>query len=223
MEPAAVIFDLDGVLIDSESLWDRVREALAREHGGTWYDGVHRAMMGMNSAEWSGYMHDELGVRLSPAEILDHVSEALIERYRVDVPSLPGAAAAVRRMGRRWPLAVASSSPLRVIEAALAAMDIRGEFAAVVSSESVPRGKPAPDVFLEAAARLQVEPACCAAIEDSAGGIRAAAAAGMRVVAIPNPDYRPDPDAIGHAAVLLDAIAGLTPELLTPRDERGAP
>lgn len=215
MDTDALIFDLDGVLIDSESTWDRIREELARVHGGRWHDGAHRAMMGMNSAEWPRYMHDELGVEMPPAAILEHVSAELVERYRQAVPALPGAAAAVRRMGRHLPLAVASSSPRRVIEAALAALGVRQEFACIVSSEEVPAGKPAPDVYLEAARRLGVEPSRCVAVEDSTSGIMAAAAADMRVVAIPNPDYPPDPSAVVRAGLLLGAIAGLTPDLLS--------
>ena len=174
-------------------------------------------MMGMNSAEWPRYMHRELGVAIPPEAILDHVTRALIERYTEQLPLLPGAADAVRRMATRWPLAVASSSPLAVIEAALRAAGLRDAFAEVVSSEEVARGKPAPDVYLEAAGRLGVDPVACVAVEDSTSGVRSAAAAGMRVVVIPNPDYPPDPNVMGSAHVLLSAISGLTPDLVSAR------
>ena len=216
-EPTAVIFDMDGVLLDSESTWDRIREDLTRAQGGVWHDRAHRAMMGMNSAEWPRYMHQELGVGIPPEAILDHVTRALIERYTEQLPLLPGAADAVRRMARHWPLAVASSSPLAVIEAALRAAGLRDAFAEVVSSEEVARGKPAPDVYLEAARRLGVDPTACVAVEDSTSGVRSAAAAGMRVVVIPNPDYPPDPNVMGSAHVLLSAISELTPDLVSAR------
>lgn len=209
----AVVFDLDGVIVDSEQLWDEVREGLVRERGGRWHDRAQADMMGMSSPEWSRYLHD-LGLEESPAEINDEVVRRLLARYELGLPLIDGAVAAVRRLAAVFPLAVASSANLPVIEAVLAQAGISELFAATVSSEEVERGKPAPDVYLEAARRLAVEPGACAAVEDSSNGLRAAAAAGMRVVAVPNRRYPPAAAALALADVVLDSPRGLTPELV---------
>jgi HAD superfamily hydrolase (TIGR01509 family) len=198
------------VLLDSEQVWDEVREALAQERGGRWSDRAQREMMGMSSPEWSRYMHEVVGLRESPEEISDEVVRRLLERYRASLPLLPGAVEAVRRLAAEWPLGLASSSNRPVIEAFLDAADVRELFAATASSEEVARGKPAPDVFLEAARRLGVAAGRCAAVEDSANGLRAAKAAGMRVVAIPNPHYPPPDEALRLADTVLASLAELT-------------
>jgi HAD superfamily hydrolase (TIGR01509 family) len=213
----AVVFDLDGLLLDSEQVWDDVREQLVRERGGTWSDTAQADMMGMSSPEWSRYMHDTLGLRESPDEINDEVVRRMLERYRARLPLLPGALEAVRRLAAKWPLGLASSSNREVIEAFLDAARVRDLFAATVSSEEVARGKPAPDVFLEAARRLGVPPQRCAAIEDSANGLRAARAAGMRVVAIPNPHYPPPADALALADAVLESLADLDVQAVSGR------
>jgi HAD superfamily hydrolase (TIGR01509 family) len=211
----AVVFDLDGVLLDSEQVWDDVREQLVRERGGTWTDAAQADMMGMSSPEWSRYMHESLGLRESPDELNAEVVRRLLERYRERLPLLPGALEAVRRLAAEWPLALASSSNRPVIEAFLDAAGVRDLFAVTVSSEEVARGKPAPDVFVEAVRRLGVAPERCAAIEDSANGIRAARAAGMRVVAIPNAHYPPPPDVLALADVVLGSLQELTVEAVS--------
>jgi HAD superfamily hydrolase (TIGR01509 family) len=210
----AVAFDLDGVLLDSERTWADARRAVALAHGGQWPSGVERAMMGMSSPEWATYLHDELGVQLETAAISDDVVGRVLAIYREQLPLLPGAEGAVRRLASRWPLGVASSSNRPVIDAALAASDLSGCFAATVSSEEVARGKPAPDVYLAVAAALGVPPTSCAAIEDSANGVRAAASAGMVVVVVPNRDFPPDPDALSLAARHIDSLHELTPALI---------
>jgi HAD superfamily hydrolase (TIGR01509 family) len=205
---AAVIFDLDGVLVDSEQVWDGVREELARERGGRWHPGAQRAMMGMSSPEWSVYMHDEIGLRETPEEINRLVVERMLERYAQGPPWIAGALEAVRELAARFRLGLASSSNRELIDAVLAAGAIGGLFAASVSSEEVARGKPAPDVYLEAARRLSVEPAACVAIEDSHNGIRSAKAAGMACIAIPNAHFPPG-DSLGLADLVLDTIGEL--------------
>ncbi len=211
---AAVVFDLDGVIVDSEQVWDEVREQLVRERGGRWHDGAQAAMMGMSSPEWSRYMHDELGLPESPEELNDEVVRLMLERYRESLPLLDGAVEAVERLAAELPLGVASSSNRPLIEAVLVGAGIAGCFAAVVSSEEVARGKPAPDVYLEVARQLGFEPAQCAAVEDSSNGLRAAHAAGMRVLAIPNAHYPPAPDALALADAVLASPDELTPELV---------
>jgi HAD superfamily hydrolase (TIGR01509 family) len=209
-----VVFDLDGVLIDSERAWADAREQLARETGGTWPAGTQERMMGMSPPEWSQLMRDELGVPLEPADISKAVVERLKRRYRDRLPLLPHARDAVERLAAHWPLAVASSSNRPLIDLVLELAGLAAYFMATVSSEEVPRGKPAPDVYLEAARRLRVDPAGCAAVEDSTNGILAASAAGMHVIAIPRPDYPPDADALARAAVVLDSLAELTPQVV---------
>lgn len=208
--PAAVVFDMDGVIISSEELWDTVRARLARERGGRWSTEAHRAMMGMNTAEWTGYMHSDLGMDLTPGQIRDEVVRRLGAAYRDHLPLLPGAVAAVRDLAAHRPLGLASSSPKELIELVLRRAGIGGCFAVVMSSEEVARGKPHPDVYLAVLERLGVPPASAAAVEDSGNGIRAARAAGMRVIAVPNPLYPPAPDALALADLVLPDATALT-------------
>ena len=215
LQVQAVVFDLDGVLIDSEQLWDEVREQLAGERGGRWHERAQADMMGMSSAEWSRYMHDVIGLAESPEEINAEVVRRLLARYRESLPLLPGAAEAVERLAKHWPLGLASSSNREVIDAVLEQAGIAQLFRVTVSSEQVQRGKPAPDVYLEAARRLGVEPTLCAAVEDSSNGIRSAHAAGMRVLPIPNRHYPPSDDALALVDVVLRSLDELTPERLS--------
>lgn len=208
----AVVFDMDGVLIQSEEVWDEVREAYVRERGGRYDDAVQRAMMGMSSTEWSRYLHDEAGVAAEPDEINAEVVRRMLAAYRDHLPLIPGAADAVRRIAQAFPLGLASSSNRELIDTVLDVAGLAPLFRATVSSEEVARGKPAPDVYLEAARRLGVEPAKCAAVEDSHGGIRSAKSAGMRVLAIPNESYPPGDDALALADATLDSLRDLTPD-----------
>ena len=208
----AVVFDLDGVILDTEELWDEVREGLARERGGRWSDTAQADMMGMSSPEWSRYMHEMVGLPESPEEINREVVARMLDRYAQRLPLIDGAVEAVERVAARWPLGLASSSNREVIDRALEVSGLARHFRATVSSEEVARGKPAPDVYLEAARRLGVDPLLSGAIEDSANGIRSAHAAGMRVVAIPNAAFPPPEDALALAATVLRSIRDLTPE-----------
>ena len=210
----AVIFDLDGVIIDSEHVWNEARETLARERGGRWHDGAQRDMMGMSSVEWSRYMHDVVGLREPPDEISREVVVRLQTIYRAELPLIEGATAAVRRIADRWPLGLASSSNRELIDLVLDLSGLVPYFDATVSSEEVARGKPSPDVYLEAASRLGADPARCAAIEDSTSGIRSAKGAGMRVIAIPNPRYPPDEEALAQAGVVLETVSELKPDVV---------
>jgi len=219
----AVVFDLDGVLVDSEHVWDEVRECLARELGGRWHERAQADMMGMSSTEWSRYMHEVIGLAESPAEIDAEVVRRMRARYAQELPLIDGAVEAVRRMAGSFRLALASSSNRPLIDAVLEHSGLALSFEATVSSEEVERGKPAPDVFLEAARRLAVSPERSAAVEDSANGIRAAHAAGMRVVAIPNRRYPPPADALPLADVVLGSLADLTPATLTGEDMSPGP
>ncbi len=188
----AVVFDMDGVLVDTEHLWDEVREELTEEWGGRYTPEAQEAMMGMSSPEWSRYLHEVVGLREPPEVINEEVVRRMLARYETDLPVVPGAVEAVQRLasaGLR--LALASSSNRELIDAVLRRLELASYFEVTVSSEEVARGKPAPDVYLEVARRLGVAPARCAAVEDSASGIRAAHAAGMHVIAYPNRHYPP--------------------------------
>jgi HAD superfamily hydrolase (TIGR01509 family) len=208
----AVVFDLDGVIVDSEHVWDEVRQQLAEERGGRWHDRASRDMMGMSSVEWSRYMHDVIGLVEPPEEINAEVVRRLEEIYRERLPLIPGAMEAVVALAERWPLGLASSSNRELIDFVLEVSSLDRYFRATVSSEEVRRGKPAPDVYLEAARRLEAPPERCAAVEDSEAGIRSAKAAGMRVIAIPNPHFPPDAEALEAADVVLESVAEVTPE-----------
>jgi len=207
---AAIVFDLDGVILQTEEVWDEVRGRYVVERGGRYDEAAQRAMMGMSAPEWSRFLADELGVPGTPAEISAGIVRLMEARYREELPLIPDAREAVERLAARWPLGLASSSNRPLIDAALELSGLDRFFATTVSSEEVARGKPAPDVYLEAAARLRTEPALCAAVEDSHSGIRSANAAGMHVIAIPNPSFPPDPEALAIAALELHSIGELT-------------
>jgi HAD superfamily hydrolase (TIGR01509 family) len=210
----AVVFDLDGVLIDTEQLWGEVREELARELGGRWSEHAQADMMGMSSPEWSRYMHEVVGLREPPEQIADEVVRRMEARYREQLPLIPGAREAVERLAARWPIGLASSSNRPLIDLALELSGLASFFAVTVSSEEVARGKPAPDVYLEAVRRLGVAPERAAAVEDSSNGIRSAHSAGLRVVVIPNAHFPPDEDALALAEVVIDSLADLTPDAI---------
>ncbi|MET8993858.1 HAD family phosphatase [Amycolatopsis sp. Hca4] len=203
----AVIFDLDGVLVDSERIWDEVRRAVVAEHGGTWREEATRALQGMSTPEWARYLVEELGARLSPPEIATLVVKRMAARYAAEPPVIPGAVDVVRQVSARWPVAIASSSPVILIKGFL---DVTGlPVGAAVSSEQVGAGKPAPDVYLRAAELLGVAPEDCAAVEDTTNGLRSALAAKMAVYAVPNPHFPPAPEVLAQATAVVEKITGL--------------
>jgi HAD superfamily hydrolase (TIGR01509 family) len=210
----AVVFDMDGVLIDSEERWDAARRAVVAAAGRPFPGSATRAMQGMSAPEWEAYMHDELGVPEPPQRIGREVVDAMAAGYRDDLPLLPGATTAVEQLAAAYPLAIASSANRELIELVLELAGLHDQFAAYVSSEEVARGKPAPDVYLEAARRLGRDAARCAAIEDSSNGLRSAHAAGLAVVAVPNRAYPPAPDALALAAVVVDRVDDVTGQLV---------
>jgi HAD superfamily hydrolase (TIGR01509 family) len=210
----AVIFDLDGVLLDSESRWDAARRGVVAATGGRWRASASTDMIGMSAPEWSRYLHDKLGVPVAPGDIDDRVVADLLAGYRRDLPLLPGAVDAVHRLAERWPLGLASSANRTVIDAVLELTALAPSFAVTVSSEEVTHGKPSPDVYLAAAQALGVEPVHAAAIEDSANGLRSAAGAGMTVVAIPNREFPPEADALALADATLAGLDELTPAVV---------
>jgi HAD superfamily hydrolase (TIGR01509 family) len=206
----AVVFDVDGVLIDSEPVWEQVRRAFVAEHGGHWEPDTQRRLMGMSTGEWSRYLSEDLGVAMPPPAVAGTVVGAMSRRYAEHLPLLPGAVDAVLRMARRWPVGLASSAPRVLIETVLDVTSLRPVFGAVMSTEEVPQGKPAPDIYLAVAERLGKPASACAAVEDSSNGLRAAAAAGCQVIAVPRPEYPPAADAMALARLVLGSLEELT-------------
>lgn len=213
-EVQAVVFDLDGVLIDTEQLWDQVRRTLAADAGRAWPDGATRAMMGMSTPEWSGYLVDTVGLPGPAERIAVEVIDRMAAHYVEHLPLLPGAVEAVQRLADRWPLGLASSSPSRLIDAVLTAADLTERFVVTLSTERVAAGKPSPAVYLEVVRRLEVEAARTAAVEDSTNGLRSASAAGLLVVALPHPAFPPSDDALALADARVDGRDELTVDLV---------
>ncbi len=210
----AVVFDLDGVLVDSETIWDAARRDVVARHHGTWRPDATRAMMGMSSTEWAAYLHDELGVAVPAQQLVDEVAAVVDAQYQAHLPLLPGAREAVTQLSERWPLALASSSNRTIIERFLDRSGLRDRFTVTISSEEVARGKPAPDVYLAAIERLHARATRSVAIEDSTNGLLSAAAAGLAVVAVPNAHFPPSPDALQRAALVIDRVDQATPDRL---------
>ncbi len=206
----AVVFDLDGVIIDSEEVWEEVRRGYVAEYGRQFRPDSQDRMMGMSTPEWSRHLAEEVGVPRTPEQVASDVLDRMAARYRADLPLIPGAVAAVRRLGERFTLALASSSARILIDQVLATAELTDAFAVTLSTEEVPRGKPAPDVYLTATEKLGLTPAECAAIEDSSNGLRSAAAAGLAVIAVPHGVYPPAPDALALAALVIPSIDRLT-------------
>jgi HAD superfamily hydrolase (TIGR01509 family) len=205
---------MDGIIVESEVLWDQAREELVKETGGRWGANAQTAMMGMASHEWSVYVRDELQVPLPAEEISSRVVARLEALYREDLPLIEGAAGAVAAAAEHWPVAIASSSNRELIDLIAELAEIEDSLTATVSSEEAGRGKPAPDVFLKAAEHLEAEPSGCVVIEDSANGIRAAVAAGMPVIAVPNRDFPPPREILEIATLVVDRGAEVTPALI---------
>ena len=208
----AVVFDLDGVIIDSEEVWEEVRRGYVAEHRRQFRPDSQDRMMGMNTQEWSRHLAEEVGVPRTPEQVATDVLDRMADRYRSDLPLIPGATDAVRRLGASFPLGLASSSARVLIDQVLSTAGLTDAFAVTLSTEEVPRGKPAPDVYLAAADKLGLAPEACAAVEDSSNGLRSAGAAGLAVIAVPHGVYPPAPDALAAATLVITSINDLTVE-----------
>jgi HAD superfamily hydrolase (TIGR01509 family) len=217
----AVVFDLDGVLVDSEEQWDEVRRGLATEASRPWPAGATRAMQGMSTAEWSAYLTDVVGVPGQPEDVAATVIERMAARYRSRLPLCPGAVEVVQRLGSRWSLGLASSSPRRLIDAVLESAGLASWFRVSVSTEEVAAGKPSPAVYREVVRRLGVDPQRAIAIEDSSNGLRSAAAAGLGVLAVPHAAFPPSEDALALADVIVDSLDEITVELVASISRQG--
>ncbi|MGH7763056.1 MAG: HAD family hydrolase [Candidatus Dormibacteraceae bacterium] len=210
----AVLFDLDGVLIDSEPVWERVRRDFVERRGGHWSSELQTMMQGVNTATWAAALSQQLGGDDAPAILAEQVIAAMASSYRRVLPRIEGAAAAVRKLSGRFRLGLASGSPRSLIVLALQLTELTERFEVFLSADEVDRGRPSPDPYLELARRLALPPSQCVAVEDSANGLWSAIAAGMRVIAIPRGDHVPDEATLASAAAVLRDISGLTPSLL---------
>jgi HAD superfamily hydrolase (TIGR01509 family) len=217
----AVIFDLDGVLVDSEELWDVVRRGVAAEAGQLWPTEATRAMQGMSTAEWSAYLTDTVGIPAEPDEVAATVLDRMAAHYDTRLPLIPGALEVVERLGRRWPLGLASSSPRRLIDTVLESAGLAQWFQVSVSTEEVDAGKPSPVVYQTVLHRLDVSPSQAVAIEDSSNGLRSAATAGLGVLAVPHAAFPPSEDALALADVVVDSLDEITLELVASMGRRG--
>jgi len=213
-EVKGVLFDLDGVLIDTEPIWERVRRTFAQEHGGGWSGELQTQMMGVRTADWSTALSNITGGKIRPEAAAREVIENLADAYRQDLPVIDGAVDAVRALAPRFRLGLASGSPPALIALTLQLMDLADCIEVAMSADEVQHGKPMPDPYLELARRLHLDPAVCVAVEDSANGIRSAAAAGAHVVAIPRGEHRPDSATLRLAGAVVPSISELTPELV---------
>ena len=209
---AAVIFDLDGVLIDSERVWAEVLEQLASDTGGVWTAEAQQATNGLGSKEASAFMANILGFRGTPESIEAEYDRRIVARYRSELPEMPGARNAVQSLFEAgFIIGLASSSNRVLIDLALETMQITRFFTATAAGEDVAAGKPSPDVYEEACRRVGVSPNRCVAVEDSTNGIKSAHSAGLSVIAFPDADYPPDPATLELATFVLgslDELAG---------------
>lgn len=196
----AVVFDMDGVLVDSEHLWAEMWERYAAAHGTSWQSRHTRDVQGMSASEWAAYLTDLIGAGHDPAQTERAVVDGMIDAVAAGrAPLLDGAGELLVDVARYAPVGLATSAPPRLIKAVLDAYDIGHCFTGTVSSSEVERGKPSPDVYLEAAARIGMRSDRCVAVEDSTNGVRAAATASMTVVAVPNSRYPLRADAVSMA------------------------
>jgi HAD superfamily hydrolase (TIGR01509 family) len=206
----AVVFDMDGVLVDSEPLWMRARKDLVHAGGGRWHADAETAMMGVSSGVWSAYMRDRLELQhYTPEQIRTDVLDRMVALYRKDVPLLPGARAAVDAAASRWPIAIASGSDRVLLDTVLSTTGLGRCFAATVAGDEVSEGKPHPMIYDMACRRLGADPRQCVAVEDSGAGISSALAAGLKVVAVPRPGFAPKPEILARATVVLPDLTGL--------------
>ncbi len=206
----AVVFDLDGVLIDTEAVWEQVRRAYVAEAGREFLPDTQQRMMGMSTPEWSRHLSVDVGVGRTPEVVAADVLGRMAGRYREALPLIPGGVEAVRRLGARYRLALASSSARILIDQVLETAGLTGAFEVTFSTEEVAAGKPAPDVYLAAVKALGLTPAVCAAVEDSSNGLRAASAAGLALVCVPHGEYPPAPDALALADLVVHDLDDLT-------------
>jgi len=202
----AVVFDLDGLLVDSEPHWNEARRQIAIERGKDWTPDDQKACMGVSTLTWANYMLRRFELDLSPEQVVSRIVGTMQALYARQVPYLPGAIAAVHLAARYYPTGLASGSHCSLIDAVTNDAPMRGKFKVVVCADEVPAGKPAPDVYLQAAHMLGVKAESCVCLEDSANGILAGKRAGMKVIAVPDHRLAPSGEVLHLADLVLASL-----------------
>ena len=210
----AVIFDMDGILIDSEPYWNEARRIMAAGAGIEWNSDDHKAVMGVSTTQWVSYMTSRLKLDMAPAEVEAHIVGQMESLYQERIPYLPGAREAVALASDNYPTGLASGSPRILVDAVTNDDAMRGRFREIISSDEVANGKPAPDVYLEACRRLGCSPEHCICIEDSGSGIQAGKKAGMKVIAVPDSRFAPAKDKLDLADIVLCSLTEFSMEVL---------
>lgn len=216
MTITTVIFDMDGVLVDSEAYWLQARVEFAAALGRTWTMDDQRAAMGRNTIEWAHVMQERLHLEgeMTLEAIMADVKGRVIAMLEQHLPALPGALDAVHTAAANFRVALASGSPTEVIQTVMRLTQLDAVFETMVFGDTIPRGKPAPDIYLEAARRLGVAPEACIGIEDSGNGLRSLKAAGMKAIAVPSPGFPLSPDLLALADVHLQSLLEFSPEVV---------
>ncbi len=210
----AVLWDMDGVLMDSEACWFESRIEFAERFGKIWTMNDQRVAMGRSTIEWAEVMRERLSLDLTLDQIMEEVITLVMDRLGERLPVLPGALEAVKLTATRYPIALASGSPTRVIDHVLNITGLHKVFQAVVYGDDMTRGKPDPEIWLTAADKLGVDVTLCAGIEDSGNGIRSLRAAGVYTIAVPSPGFPLSPDVLALADRVLPSLEHFTLDLL---------
>lgn len=202
----AIIFDMDGLLIDSEPCWDEARRIMANEVGVDWNKDDHKAVMGVSTHEWVSYMKKRLSLEIEDKELEERIISNMRQIYSERIPFLPGALETVTLASSNYPTGLASGSPQGLIDTVTSDPGLQGKFQVILSGDNFEKGKPAPDIYLAAAKHLQVEPEKCVCLEDSGNGILAGKNAGMKVIAVPDPRFMPSQEKLGQADLILSSL-----------------
>jgi HAD superfamily hydrolase (TIGR01509 family) len=210
----AVIFDMDGVLVDSEIYWRKSREEFAAALGKVWTTDDQRAAMGRNTIEWAQVMQERLSLDMSLERIMADVKARVIAHYEQRLPVLPGALEAVQTTRSAYRVALASGSPTEIIQEVMRLTGLDSVFEHIVYGDDMPNGKPAPDIYLETARRLGIPPAICLGIEDSSNGVRSVKAAGMTCIAVPSPGFTLPDEILKMADLVLPSLEGFSVEMI---------
>ncbi|MEM7531312.1 MAG: HAD family phosphatase [Chloroflexota bacterium] len=209
-----VIFDMDGLLVDSEPVWDRARAALAAQYGKSWTTADHHNVMGVSTAEWTEYMINHFGATMPPEEMQKLVIDQMVAMYNERIPFFPGAVELVQTVAANYPTGLASGSPRQLIDIVTGYEAFEGCFQVILSADEIGKGKPAPDVYLATAERMGIDPIKCACLEDSGFGILSGKAAGMMVIAVPDERFPPVDEYLAKADIVLGSLADFSLELL---------
>ena len=202
----AIIFDMDGLLVDSEPYWNEARRIMAAEAGVTWNEDDHQAVMGVSTPEWVMYMIERLGLKLPPTSVEERIISTMTDLYDQRIPFLPGAVEAVCLAAKHFTTALASGSPRSLIDKVTKSPVLNGSFDLILSGDQFAHGKPAPDIYLGAAEQLNLKPSQCLCLEDSGSGILAGYRAGMKVIAVPDPRFPPAAEDLAKASEVLPSL-----------------